>query len=176
VEERVERRLAEADYALGAVGDGTGPGLARARAAVQEALDTLRDLASGVFPPTLADRGVVAALEAYVDRHGSGTRVTGDAAVRHSPPVESAVYFCGVALLAEPVGFRTRTVSIASDDGVVTLRFRAEGPPSGSTVQLVRDRAQAVDGDLAVTTTESGWTASMRLPVPPTGTTTEATA
>jgi signal transduction histidine kinase len=174
VEDRVERRLADADSALQAE-HGTGHDLVRARAAVQEGLDTLRDLASGVFPPTLADRGVVAALEAYVDRHRSGAEVTGDAAARHPASVESAAYFCAVALLAEPAGFRTRAVSVAFDDRAVTLEVRAQGHPRSSTVQLVRDRAQAADGDLEVTATQSAWIVSVRLPVPPTGPT-EATA
>ena len=66
----------------------------------RDCLEALRDLASGVFPPALRERGVSAALDLYLDQHRIPvvvrTALAGD--VRYPAAVESAAYFCCVAL------------------------------------------------------------------------------
>src|SRR5205823_2207939 len=59
-----------------------------------EALQTLRDLARGIYPPLLADRGLAAALEAQAGRATLPVAVEAEGADRYSPEVEAAVYFC----------------------------------------------------------------------------------
>jgi signal transduction histidine kinase len=67
-----------------------------------QALASLRDLARGVFPAALADRGIGAALEVDLLRSHSEARLDGDetlAPVRYAPDVEAAVYFCCIEAL-----------------------------------------------------------------------------
>jgi hypothetical protein len=57
----------------------------------------LRDLARGIFPPALADRGVVAALEGHLLSAFPSARLELDGLARDqrfTPDVETAVYFC----------------------------------------------------------------------------------
>jgi signal transduction histidine kinase len=61
---------------------------------VQLAIDELRALAKGVFPPMLADRGPVAALKQAVLGAPVPTTVSGVNVVRYRPDVERAIYFC----------------------------------------------------------------------------------
>src|SRR5439155_3011466 len=60
----------------------------------QDALENLRDLARGIYPPLLADQGLVAALQAQARK--AAVPVTVEAAViaRYPQEAEAAVYFC----------------------------------------------------------------------------------
>src|SRR5258708_30461127 len=59
-----------------------------------EALDTLRDLARGIYPPLLAERGLAAALESHSRKASLPVTVEALAVVRYPQDVEAAVYFC----------------------------------------------------------------------------------
>jgi signal transduction histidine kinase len=61
---------------------------------VSQALEDLRDLARGIYPPLLADRGLVAALEAQARRAPFPVEVHGDSISRYPQEQEACVYFC----------------------------------------------------------------------------------
>ena len=61
---------------------------------IEEALDELRDLAQGVYPPLLADGGLGEALPAAGARAWIPVRVKLDGVKRYPAEVETAVYFC----------------------------------------------------------------------------------
>ena len=133
----------------GAVGQRPGaPDVAAARELVQQALDTLRDVASGVFPAALADRGAAAALEAYADRRGLRTAITTEGLPRYPAPVEAAAYFCAVALLDEPSPARPTTVCLRCDGATVGVMAAGLARPHEATLQLMRDRVEALGGEL----------------------------
>jgi signal transduction histidine kinase len=78
---------------------GTDPGAVRSfldelGRDVHAALDELRDLANAIYPPVLADHGVVEALRAV------GVRVEAPPMARHPADVEAAVYFACVGATA----------------------------------------------------------------------------
>ncbi|MBI2237390.1 MAG: hypothetical protein HYU54_02545 [Actinobacteria bacterium] len=125
-------------------------------------LAELRDLARGIFPPLLADKGVVAALEAHVRKESipAALDVDGAREVRFDPEVEAAVFFCCVQALqnarrhAGGVGISLR---LAATDGMVEFEVSDEGtgfdPTStgeGMGFQIMRDRVEALDGTLNV--------------------------
>ncbi|HYO00218.1 MAG TPA: histidine kinase [Actinomycetota bacterium] len=58
-----------------------------------DTLQTLRDLARGIYPPLLADKGLVVALTAQANKSPLQVSVQGDVG-RYSQEVEAAVYFC----------------------------------------------------------------------------------
>jgi hypothetical protein len=146
VEARVIRPLDAAGAALEAVAIGAGE-LGSVRASTEDALIALRELAAGVFPAALVQKGIAAALELHLDANFPMAHLHADAvaANRHPPSVEAAVYFCAVALMTdaardEPVRVAL-TVSPTADQ--LELRVRTEEAPSPETVALVRDRAEA---------------------------------
>ncbi len=62
-----------------------------------ETLDGLRDLARGIFPPLLAEQGIVAALRAHIRKVGANATVEaaiGFADRRFDADTEAGVYFC----------------------------------------------------------------------------------
>jgi signal transduction histidine kinase len=62
---------------------------------LQEAVQELRDLAHGIYPPVLMDRGLVAALESAAARAPLPVQIVADGDVGRFPQeVEAAIYFC----------------------------------------------------------------------------------
>jgi signal transduction histidine kinase len=130
---------------------------------LDEALDDLRSLAHGVYPPLLADRGLSAALRSVA--MGSQIHVDLDAPRlgRYAPEVESAVYFCVLEALQNVLkhadGARRVRVRVAAgplgelhfsvrDDGAGTAGLRP-----GSGITNMQDRLAAFGGEVTVTST-----------------------
>ena len=61
---------------------------------IGDAVQELRDLAHGIYPPLLMDRGLGAALSAACGRAAIPADVAYDGIRRYTPEVEAAVYFC----------------------------------------------------------------------------------
>jgi signal transduction histidine kinase len=61
---------------------------------LQDAVQELRNLAHGIYPPVLMDRGLAAALEAAAGRAALPTEVRADDIGRLEQPIEAAIYFC----------------------------------------------------------------------------------
>ena len=59
-----------------------------------DALNTLRDFARGIYPPLLADQGLNAALEAHARKAPIPVEVDSHGLSRYPQEIESAVYFC----------------------------------------------------------------------------------
>jgi signal transduction histidine kinase len=134
----------------------------------QQALDDLRDLARGIYPPLLADKGLVAALEAQARKAAIPIAVHGEGVGRFDQDVEAAVYFsCLEALqnvakyaqasradlqLTEGEGGLTFSVT---DDGV---GFDPEAIGYGSGLQGIADRLGAIDGSVEVRSRPGGGT------------------
>jgi len=129
-----------------------------ARGEAKEAIAELRDLARGIAPPVLADRGLPAAVEAVAAR--SAIRASVDAKVTRRPPpvVETAAYFVVAESLtnaAKHAGDGARAhVSIRDGDSRLTLEIADDGrggaDPAGSGLTGLRHRVEALDGILTV--------------------------
>jgi signal transduction histidine kinase len=150
---------------------------------LHEAVQELRDLAHGIYPPVLMDRGLVAALESAAGRAALPVDVVGVAedVGRFPQEVEAAVYFCCLEALqnaAKHAGDGARaTVTIARrDDGLAFAvaddgaGFDAAGPAGmGHGFVNMSDRVGAIGGTLTVESTPGeGTTISGIVPVPPT--------
>lgn len=125
-----------------------------------EALETLRDLARGIYPPLLASEGLVAALKARARRAPLPVEVVDEGVVRYPPEIEAAVYFCCLEALQNVGKYARATtasirLSVASgslgfevrDDGA---GFDQGGVPAGSGLTGMNDRIDAVGGRLVV--------------------------
>ncbi|MGI8796556.1 MAG: histidine kinase [Acidimicrobiia bacterium] len=89
---------------------------------LQEAVQELRNLAHGIYPPLLMDRGLPAALEAAAGRAALPTDVHAEGIDRFPQEVEAAVYFCCLEAL-QNAGKHAGEGAGAT----VTLRQEAEG-------------------------------------------------
>lgn len=133
---------------------------------VQDAIDELRSLAHGIYPPLLMDAGLVEALRVSAQRSPSPVSVSADGVGRYPTETEAAVYFCCMEALQNaakhapgaPVRLRL------ADDGT-SLRFDVEddGPGIGDGVVAhghglgnMIDRLVAVGGTLHVGRAASG--------------------
>jgi signal transduction histidine kinase len=133
-----------------------------ARGEAKEAIAELRDLARGIAPPVLADRGLPAAAEAIAGR--SAIRASVDARIGRRPPpvVETAAYFVIAESLtnaAKHAGPDARAhVSIRDGHDRLTLEITDDGrggaDPAGSGLTGLRHRVEALDGALTVTSAE----------------------
>jgi len=125
-----------------------------------EALESLRDLARGIYPPQLADKGLAAALESEARKGSVPTEVRSEGIGRYPPDVESAVYFCALEALnnvAKHAGATRAEVRLAQADGELTFEVSDDGDgfdPAqtgyGTGLQAMADRLDAIGGTLEV--------------------------
>jgi len=125
----------------------------------QDALENLRDLARGIYPPLLADKGLVAALAAQARKISVPTEVRADEGVgRYPQEVEAAAYFCALEALqnvAKYAGASCASVTIRQEAEVLTFDVTDDGTGfdpaaarSGTGVQGMADRLAAIGGSL----------------------------
>lgn len=100
---------------------------------VREALESVRELAHGIYPPLLLDRGLAEALGAAGSAAVIPTRVEAAALDRFPPEIEATVYFCCLEALqnaARHAGAGARAhVRAWHDQG--TLHFEVEDDGAG---------------------------------------------
>jgi signal transduction histidine kinase len=133
--------------------------LADLQAETSDALENLRDLARGIYPPLLADKGLVAALEGQARKSTIPVTVDGDGIGRYPQDVEAAVYFCALEALqnvAKYAGAGRVVVRLAAPDGALRFEVEDDGrgfdpaAASGSGLTNMRDRVDALGGTLDV--------------------------
>jgi signal transduction histidine kinase len=137
--------------------------VAEARAGVAEALSELRDLARGIHPPVLADRGIGAALDTLADRSPLATTVRVDLEERPPARVETAAYFFAAEALANAAkhsGADRVAISVGQRDGMLEVEISDDGSggadPAGGGLSGLRRRVQALDGTLTVESPAGG--------------------
>ncbi len=145
----------------------------RAREEASAAIGELRDLARGIAPPVLADRGLAAAVEALGRRAATPVTVEAQAlTARPLPVVETAAYFVvaeGLTNVAKHATGAAAVVRLGEQDGWLMIEIADEGPggadADGSGLTGLRHRVEALDGTLTVTSVEgSGTTIYAELP------------
>jgi len=125
-----------------------------------DALEDLRDLARGIYPPLLADKGLAVAIEAQARRAAVPTIVRDDDVGRYPREVEAAVYFsCLEALnnVAKYAEASSATVSLSQANGTLTFMVADDGVgfdesdvAYGTGLQGIADRLDAIGGEVRV--------------------------
>ena len=154
--------LGLAEQKLGSDPEAAARLLAEARTGAGEALRELRDLARGIHPPVLSDRGVKAAVGELAARSSIVVEVAGEPGTL-DPAVETAAYFiCAEAIAnATKHGAPTR-IDVRFDRhpqllGVEVVDDGAGGAdPSGSGLTGLRHRVEALDGTFDVSSPPGG--------------------
>ncbi|MFF8591480.1 sensor histidine kinase [Streptomyces sp. NPDC015220] len=125
---------------------------------VKTALQELRDLARGIHPAVLTDRGLDAALSAVASRCTVPVRVEVDLAERPAPAIEGIAYFTVSELLqniSKHSRARSATVDVWRSEGRLMLQVADDGvggaeAGAGSGLAGLTERLDAVDGVLLV--------------------------
>jgi len=170
VKARLARTITERDPAKAA------QMLTQIEAETHEALEDLRDLARGIYPPLLADKGLAAALRAQARKSPIPVTVESDGVDRLPQQVEAAVYFSALEALqnaAKYAGASRAIVRLRRSSGAVAFTVADDGtgfdPAAtgyGSGLQGIADRLGALDGEVEVTSRPgAGTTVSGRVPV-----------
>ena len=130
--------------------------LAGLEARAQAALDSVRNLARGIYPPLLADFGLAQALRAQAARATVDVRLMGSAP-RGSEGAEEAVYFACSEAIQNAAKYAGRgaqvTMRLRHAEGLLAVRIADNGrgfdpahTPEGSGVQNIRDRIEDLGG------------------------------
>jgi signal transduction histidine kinase len=135
--------------------------LHRLGADVDEAIDELRALAHGVYPPVLADRGLADALREATRRSPVPVDVAARGVGRHPAEIESAVYYCVLEAcqnaLKHAAGAHRVAVELHETSGDLHFSVRDDGigfapadPAAGAGMANMRDRVAAAGGELEI--------------------------
>jgi signal transduction histidine kinase len=149
VEQLVDRDPAKAKEMLVQVQTDTGA-----------ALEDLRDLARGIYPPLLADKGLAAALESQARKAAVPVTIDADDIGRFPQEIEAAVYFSTLEALQNTAKYAeadAATVVIRHSADQLTFTVSDDGrgfdPASngrGSGLQGITDRLGALEGDVQI--------------------------
>jgi len=134
--------------------------LAEVKFETDEALKTLRDLARGIYPPLLADKGLVAALTAQANKATVPVEVVANGVQRYPQDVEAAVYFCVLEALQNVqkyAGASTAQVRLIERGGELVFEVEDDGKgfdpltqKKGSGLQNMEDRLDALGGRIEI--------------------------
>jgi signal transduction histidine kinase len=147
--------------------------LGAARTEARAALEDLRELARGIHPAVLTDRGLAAALEALADRAPVPVEVAGLPAERLPGAVEAAAYFVVAESLTNVAKYSHAShaeVRVGRENGFALVEVRDDGvggadPSAGSGLRGLADRLEALDGRLEIESTPGQGT-SVRARIP----------
>jgi signal transduction histidine kinase len=125
-----------------------------------EALETLRDLARGIYPPLLADKGLVVALESQARKATVTVHVDADGVGRYPQDVEATVYFCVLEALQNVQKYAKASqvvVCLRESDDMLSFEVADDGAgfdvanaKKGAGLTNMADRLEALDGSLEV--------------------------
>jgi PAS domain S-box-containing protein len=148
--------------------------LRAASAELADALAELRELARGIHPAILSERGLVPALETIAGRCGLPVELSAESGDRLPEPVEAAAYY----LVAEAMTNASKhakasviRVEVECDDGSAVVQVSDDGvggadQRGGSGLRGLRDRVEALGGALAVASPPGhGTTVTARIPL-----------
>jgi signal transduction histidine kinase len=150
--------LGMAESRLAADPAAAAPLIAQAREEASLAVQELRELASGIHPALLSERGLGPALEALAARAPVPTTVEGVPIERLPAPVEAAAYFVtseSLTNVAKYANASSARVRLEVEHGRMRLTVSDDGdggadPFTGSGLRGLRDRVEALDGRLEI--------------------------
>jgi signal transduction histidine kinase len=130
---------------------------------VEQAMDELREVAHGLYPPVLSNRGVVAALEHALQHFVAPVAFHTNGITRYAGEVESAVYYCCLEAIqnATKHGGPDVKISVTLVDDADELRFEVTDDGTGfdptdahggTGLQNIRDRVGAFEGSVSIIT------------------------
>jgi signal transduction histidine kinase len=144
-----------------------------ARVELANALEELRELARGIHPAILTDRGLPAALEALAGRAPVPVEIETVPDARMPMPVEAVAYFVvaeSLTNMAKYADAEYATVRVVRENGYAVVEIEDNGiggadPSAGTGLRGLADRLAAVDGRLEINSPAGvGTTVRARIP------------
>ncbi len=146
------------------------------RSGLRAAVEDLRALARGIYPPVLAAQGLPAALQAQADRAPMPVLVNADGIGRYSRDAETTLYFCILEALQNTAKYAQATLTtITLNHAGSTLAFTVTdngtgfnpaNAARGTGLQGMTDRLSAIGGQLQIASTPGhGTTIAGTIPV-----------
>lgn len=154
-----------------------GDELAGLEARAQSALDAVREIVRGIYPPLLSDFGLEVALRSQAARAAIHVSIVGFAS-RSNEQAEEAVFFCcseAIQNAAKHAGPSAKVkLSLQHQDGTLAVRIADDGrgfdparTPEGGGLRNIRERIDAVGGMFKLVATPGhGTVLTMSLPWP----------
>jgi signal transduction histidine kinase len=137
-----------------------------------DTLDELRALARGLHPPILTDYGLSAAVDSLARRAALPVQVTAMPSERLPEILESAAYYVaaeGLANVVKHAQASSVTIAVARMNGTIVVEVADDGRGGasldGSGLRGLRDRVEALDGTLTITSPAGAGT-SVRAELP----------
>ena len=137
----------------------------------QRAIDSLRQVARGIYPPLLASEGLSTAIRSLSAVLTTPTDFELDDIGRHHEEIEASVYFSVLEALRnvdQHAGAERATVQVQlrGADLVFTVADDGRGTDlstttAGSGLQTIRDRLDALGGELSIASSPSAGTTVM---------------
>ncbi|MGN6677422.1 MAG: sensor histidine kinase, partial [Streptosporangiaceae bacterium] len=134
--------------------------LAELSADAAEAVENLRDLARGIYPPLLAERGLVAALRAQAAKAPVPVEIAADGVGGLEVETEAGLYFCimeGLQNAVKYAGASKITIGLCQAGDQISFEVRDNGAgfevsaqATGTGLQGIADRLAALGGVLDV--------------------------
>jgi signal transduction histidine kinase len=132
--------------------------LEQASAELSASLQELRELARGIHPAVLTDRGLEPALDALVTRTPVPVKVEAGLTERLPPAVETAAYFVVSEALTNVAKYARAThatVALRRANGTLMVEVADDGiggasASGGSGLRGLADRVAALDGTLSL--------------------------
>jgi signal transduction histidine kinase len=130
---------------------------------VEEALEELREVSHGLYPPVLSDWGLVKALESIRRPSVAPLAIHATGIGRYPAELESAVYYCCLEAIQNATkhgGYAVHvTVTLREDADQLRFEVSDDGPGfdlstvrTGAGLQNMRDRLGALGGQLSIVT------------------------
>ena len=145
------------------------------QATAKQAMTEIRQVARGIHPPVLTDRGLDAALSALASQSPVPVQVRVDLPRRPAPTVEAIAYFCvseSLTNVAKHARAGQVLVDVSAPGPTLQVRVQDDGvggarlDSPGTGLRGLQDRVRAVDGDLSLSSPPGGPTIVLiRLPL-----------
>jgi signal transduction histidine kinase len=137
--------------------------IAQLKGDADEALETLRDLARGIYPPLLAEKGLPTALRAQARKATLPITVEADGIGRYPQDTEAALYFCVLEALQNIQKYAQASravVRLQQDGDQLAVEVNDDGrgfvvstTPRGNGLTNMEDRLDALGGKLQLEST-----------------------
>jgi signal transduction histidine kinase len=169
-------RLRDAEAAVGSDPQRQCTLIASLKADVAVIVESLRELARGIYPPLLADQGLAAAIRAQARKAGGSVLVTADGIGRYSRDIEATLYFCCLEAMrnaGQHAATASTRIELSRSDGAISFEVSDDGPgfePTqagrGSGLQHMTDRLAALGGTIVIDSRPgAGTTVAGRIPL-----------
>lgn len=159
----IKVKLSLAERLIGQDPDKLKRALSQLKDDTDGAIQALRELARGIYPPLLAEAGLYVALQAQALKSSVPVTVEAGELKRYAPETESAVYFCCLEALqnvAKSAEASWATVRLSASDGILAFAIEDNGKGfdptrarQGTGLQNMTDRIEALGGKLSIDST-----------------------